>query len=297
MAIIVHQSDLGTWDLCPNRIRLKGEGHMQRQTSRMAFGSVMHHSLMVLERTRDVTKAIATFEHYWHPLYIDAVCDPVPTDGWVGYDSYGELLQRGRETLKRYAELLDDDKSELLALEYEFIVPFGVIDGEEVYLGGSIDRLAAAYKRRMLELRIDDFKTGIQKWNLRHNVQGTVYAYASHHPDFWLGFDGEIDGTPVRIEGFGEERGRELALRFEDQPRRFTWINVRDFKWVDGGVREAKDWRRLRLAVTEVVRSIKADIFPLNLSGENCTHCSFRGPCGDGAGEPDPKELIQWTSR
>lgn len=300
--VIVHQSDLGSWNYCPARLGYEREAQMgsgmpSDQTSRSAYGSVLHHAMHVLERDGDLDRAIQTFLYYWHPLNIEAICPPVPRDGWMGYDSYGEMRKRGVDTLRKYADLMRYDDHELLALEYEFLVP---LRGTNLWLAGTVDRLAVRWYRRYETVCIDDYKTGQQKWNLRWNVQGTAYAYASLQPEFWLGAEGEFqrltgERRHYKSAGFTrqdpledgfETRGHELNARFEEAPRRFTWINLKDFKIVDGGWRGPQDYERLKLAAQQVTASVNAGIFPLRLDGETCKFCTFRRTCG-GVGLPD----------
>lgn len=59
---------------------------------------------------------------------------------------------------------------------------------------------------------------------------------------------------------------------------------------MDGGTRTPADYHRLSLAVTEVARSMEANIFPLNISGENCTYCQFRRDICGGTGLPPTEE-------
>ena len=271
--VIFHQSDLQSWARCPEAYHLEHQGHPSRQLSATAYGSVMHHALHVFERTGDVRAAEDTFRHYWHPANISAICEPV--DIWIGRDSYSSLLTKGVETIRRYADLKKFDDEKLLALEYEFIVPLhGTQDrqtGEPHLLAGTVDRLAIRRHKRHPTLSIDDHKTGKQHAYLRHNIQGTAYAYASTLPEFWTGWQ--------HTDGFSYDRGIELFKEYEDIPRKFTWINLTTLRWVDGGYRGPKDYQRLTVAVQRMADSIQADIFPLNIHGEICQFCPQRNNC------------------
>ncbi len=275
---VLHQSDLAAWNRCAAQYRYSMEDQRSDQNSAAAFGSVMHHSLHILERFGDLDKAIETFLHYWHPLHIDAICESVPSGGWLPRQSYGGLRRRGVDTLRKYADLIRYDDHELLALEYDFVVP---LLGTPHHLAGTVDRLAVRWVKRSETVCIDDYKLGAQKWNLRHNIQGTAYAYASTRPEFWTGAQ-VTDVHPSRgarsyvTEGFGVDRGDELFARFDAAPRKFTWINLQAYRWVDGGYRGPQDYERLRLAVEGVLASVDAGIFPLTIDGEVCTYC-FRG--------------------
>lgn len=276
--MIIHASDLNAWSRCPQAFAFdRISGLPGEQLSRTAYGTVMHRAVEVLEREGDLEKAITTFDWYWHPHNIEAVTQPVSI--WLGKDTYGSLRARGIETLKRYHDLMRFDDAEKLALEFEFVVPLeGTIDrntGSHLYLGGQIDKLSARFIKRFPVIEIADFKTGKQYTYLRQNVQGTLYAFASTQREFWTG------NAQFHTEGFGQERGEYLFNRFANHARKFTWVNLSDsVKLVDGGWRGPNDYERLRRAVQAVADSIYYKTFPLSISGENCTFCSYRKPCG-----------------
>lgn len=615
----IHQSDLQSWNRCPQEFFLTRRGSRTDQTSASAYGTVIHHALHVLERTRDLDKALQTFLYFWHPLNIDQLTDPIPLDGWLPRQSYSSLRTRGIRTLRAYADMIGVDDHELLALELPFAVPLRDANGRstEFWLCGTIDRLAVRWYRGVMTLCIDDWKampldtpvatpvgwstigdlrvgdevfdrfgeptrivgkspvflgrpvyrvsfddgstlladdqhqwkvwvgrsrhevekvlntgelaaqlaldgderlvrifnpeplllapsdlpidpyvlgvwlgdgkhtsgevtnpdpevwqqirhsgyglgsdtgrdcptrtvlglrtqlreqgllghkhvpaaylrasvgqrlallqglmdsdgswnrprrhavfctidaglrdavaelvaslgwtprvfevqrtgfgktvtaydvcftptwgnpfrlrrkaalvpavapanarrrmvvsveqvesvatqciavasldrtflagrtmiathnSGKQKWGLRHNVQGHAYAYATHQPEFWTGVDVELDRLllgPKRYvtPGFGDQ-AESLAQRFRNVPRRFTWINLTENSWVDGGYRTEQDFERLRLAVQQVSTSVDAGIFPLRIDGETCKFCPVRKVCG-GVGLPE----------
>lgn len=286
---IYHQSDLSAWARCAAQVGYKRAGLPDATNSAAAYGSVMHHALQVLDRElhegtpfeQALGKTLATFTHFWHPMHIGEICEPVPPDGWLPRQGYSELRARGLDTLRKYADLRRFDAIELLATEFPFIVPLpGTWDealGEPHYLAGSVDRLGARAYRGKKYLAIEDYKSGKEYPHLRFNLQFSGYALASLQREFWTGCRGE--------SGFGE-RGEELYQRFATLGRRGTWINLRSIKHQDAGWRGPIDYARFTLAVEQMHASITADIFPLSLSGENCRFCAFRGVCG-GLGLPD----------
>lgn len=283
--MIFHQSDLSAWTRCPAEFGYRLAGLPDKSNSAAAYGSVMHYALATYERERVMNiragmglkdavleayrKAIETFVFYWHPAHIEAICPPVPPDGWLPRQNFSELRQRGLDAIKSYVDLMRYDEHEVLASEYEFLVDIegtsDLLTGKPHQLAGSIDRLAARFYSRNLTLCVDDFKTGKEYRFLRHNLQFTAYCYATTRPEFWDGF---------------EERAEKLRKRFESAARRGTWINMRTFKLQDAGFRAAKDYERLKLAVSQIAMSIQNDIFPLSISGEACTYCSYRDICG-----------------
>lgn len=275
----IHQSDLKSYARCGEQHRRQLNGERGQQLSRTAYGSVIHHALHTLERTRDLQLALNTFEHFWHPMNIDQICEPV--DIWIARDSYGSMLRQGLETLKRYWDLKHFDDEEVLALEIPFAVPLvGTRDeqtGEPHVLLGTIDRLALRYYKRELHVCVDDWKSGKKATYLQHNLQFTAYGYAVTQPPFWT-------GNPVYLtEGFGEARGMELFHRLVGLPIHGWWIEVAGSpKWNDAGLRTGRDFRRLMHSVDHYVRARQNNIFPLNIDGSTCMFCPFRDNCPEG---------------
>lgn len=267
---------------------------MQMSTnSGAAYGTVIHHAIGLMEReialgtprAQALQIALENFVHYWHPMNISTLCDPVPPDGWLRGQSYGGLREKGIDSLRRYAELLVTEDTELLATEYGFQVPIpGTWDydaDEPHILAGSVDRLGARFWRRQQFVAQDDYKSGKEYINLRQNLQGTAYCMASTLPEFWTGWRGE--------DGFGPARGKELFERFDGCARKFTWINLRDVKFEDGGWRGPKDYQRFAVACEQFAALVKADIYPLSISGSVCRFCDARKVCA-GTGLPDAEE-------
>lgn len=101
-------------------------------------------------------------------------------------------------------------------------------------------------------------------------------CYASTRPEFWIGNGGE--------DGFGAVRGAEIYERTKEWGRRGTWINMRKFKFEDAGWRGPIDYHRFAVAVEQYVATVKADIFPLTISGEVCKYCEYRKDICAGTG-------------
>jgi hypothetical protein len=285
--VIIHQSDLSSWIRCPAAFNYSRLGWPQEQNSAAAYGTVMHHSLLVFERLRAegasvdsaARSAQETFVHYWNPINIDSLTEPVKK--WLPRQSYGGLRAKGIKVIGEFADLVRYDDAELLATEYAFQVPiqdtWDELLGEPHILAGSIDRLVARRYKRHLVLGVDDYKSGKEYTYLRQNLQFTAYCYASTTPEFWSGWRGE--------DGFGE-RGPEMHQRFSGAARRGTWINLKQLKFQDAGWRGPKDYKRFAVAVNQVAASIQADIYPMTLVGEVCTFCPFReNCCGVGVAE------------
>ena len=305
----IRQSDLEAYSRCAQQKRLynladAGMIPQPKNLSATVFGTVMHHALQSMEtlhaqgREDAGTVAVQTFEHYWHPDNIGAL-EPNGVEEWLPRQGYSQLLYRGRENLRQYYDLLKRDNDPLLALELSFNVPI-VIDGVEHTLHGTLDRLAMRKHQRMTQpyLAIEDFKSGKKGTYLRHRTQWTMYSFASLHPAFWQPFveAGTLDGIlePLhkrKFSLFDGDGGNYLVI-----PRRGKWINLHEstVKLHDVGWRLTQDYRRLTVALREYIRACEAGIYPLSISGDNCTYCPFRdGICG-GEPVPDESEVPTW---
>lgn len=286
----IHQSDISAWIRCPTAFMYGQQGLPRRQLSATAWGSVVHHALETFERVRhtegmthqDATSAaISTFEHYWHPLNISAICEPVQE--WLPRQDYSTLRALGIDNIRAYCVSMQLDDSSLLATEIGFQVPIpGTHDedtGQPHILAGTIDRLALRRYRGKPYLSVEDYKTGKEYKYLRQNLQFTAYCMATTQKEFWTGWNGE--------DGFGAD-GPMLFERFHRYARRGMWINMRRVAPQDAGWRGPQDYNRFSLAVEQIVASIKADIYPLSLSGETCQFCDYAPICA-GSGVPDAK--------
>jgi hypothetical protein len=272
----VSPSTLSAWSKCPQQWRLSKTLTSNVVWSYTAFGTVVHHALQTLEQYRDLDKALETFEWYWHPLHIAELTEPVTH--WRDKESYGSLRIRGLEMIRNYWVKAEADKYQALGLEFPFEVPVpGTVDrvtGEPHTISGFIDKLAHRYvmkdRKRQLVLEVMDHKTGYQLRGLRHHIQGTAYAFASTQRPFWDPFEDQAD---------------ELYETFLPAARHFTWVNLKEARFADGGYRVELDYQRLTLAVQQICDSIQYEIFPLSISGEWCPTCPHQAVCG-GIGLP-----------
>lgn len=265
---------------------LERAGNPGIQTSALSYGTVIHYAIEVFEREwRTGTpwrqaKAIAvdTFKHYWHPMNIDAVSKPVEL--WLPQQSYGSLAARGVAAIEWYADWARTEDEELLATEFGFQVPIAGTWDEDTdephILAGTIDRLSTKFYKRKPVLVVSDLKSGRDYPQLRQNLQFTSYTYATTRREFWEGWRGE--------DGF-RDRGAELYERFQSAARQGVWISLKFHKIQNAGWRGPDDYTRFALAVEQVVASMKADIYPMNISGENCSYCPHRDICA-GVGVP-----------
>jgi len=299
----IRQSDLASYARCARQVKLEtldiSEGRRPDNLSATAFGTVIHHAAQVLEQLhhegRDdaLERAVATFEHHWHHDNIETLV-PGGIDQWLPRQTYGGLLIRGRENLRTYHAALQHDAGRLLALELTFGVPIRLQwpDGssEDHELTGTVDRLALRVTGRKPYLSVDDFKSGAKPTYLRHALQWTIYGWASLWPEFWAHWEPDqlaLIQDPLRKRG--------LALYFDDSglpviPRRGRWIALRDaFGIHDCGWRTPADYARMRAALQQYIAAVRADIYPLAISGQTCTYCPFlySGRC---SGVPHSKD-------
>lgn len=272
--LVIRQSDLGSYNRCPQQKKLRdtleGAGERQQTLSATVYGSVTHHALQIMEtlhhegRDDALEVAIATFLHYWHPDNV-GVIEPGGIDVWLPRQTYGGLREKGQQVLKLHYEWLKGDTGQLLALEYQFAVPY-LIDGVQHTLTGMIDRLSSRRHLRKPVLNVEDFKTGKVPTFLRWNQQFSVYTYASTQRPFWDGFD-------------DPEKAYETTKGWA---RRGTWIDMSTVTRKDAGWRAEADYARLHVALREYVKAVEADVYPLNMKGDVCMFCPFArtGQCG-----------------
>lgn len=279
--MIIRQSDLSAYARCARQAKFKLDGTPQAQLSATVYGTVMHHALQVMEERHyqghadALEQALATFAHYWHPDNLVGLTqpgdEPLRVDEWLPRQTYSGMLVSARAALRAHYDWMVNDTGELLALELPFLVqlPF---DGGQHWLKGTVDRLSLRKVSSKRYLNLEDFKTGKQPTYLRYNVQFTAYGWASTQEDFWSLWPD----------------GNERWQRYQNLARRGTWIDMKhNGKRVDAGWRGPDDYRRLMVALQEYVRAVEAGVFPLSMSGENCTFCPFREPCA-GVPLPDP---------
>ena len=161
-------SALSSWSRCPlakfydDRARYVQDAPQPKRLSATQFGSVMHVVLMQMDRAihegeeNALEQAIRTFEHYWDPNNITAICERVDT--WIGKQTYGGLRDKGRTALRNLYEVLSREDVWRLAHEYHFAVPI-IVNGRTHTLNGFVDRLSIKkHSNRRPYLCTDDWK-------------------------------------------------------------------------------------------------------------------------------------------
>lgn len=278
----IRQSDLASFSRCAQQKKLRDDQRAgillkpAEQLSRTAYGSVIHHALHAMEMGRlqghpdPLGQAKATFDYYWNPEHISAICDPVTI--WAARDTWSGMQRKAMAVLELYWEYLQGDKSKVLGLEVSFTLPY-VLDGETHEIHGTMDRLSLR-KGSVPFLNIEDYKSGKDYVKLRWNLQFTIYSWATVQPAFWEQ---------------GMWAGQGLYDRFRMLPRRGTWISVRSgVRRSDAGFRGPQDFARMDAALRQYVKAVRAEVYPLSIVGEVCEYCPFReGICG---GVPVPAE-------
>lgn len=270
--LVIRQSDLASYSRCPQQKKLadtmEATGQREQTLSATVYGTVVHHALETFERLHHEGRAdaldvaLATFNHYWLPENIGDL-EPGGIDVWLPRQTYGGLREKGNAVIRDYADLIKGDDGQLLALEYQFSVPVW-LDGRQHTLTGTADRISRrmyrAKTRKMVPfLNVEDFKTGKVPTYLRYNMQFSAYCWASLQREFWDGFD-------------DPEQAYQLT---KDWPRKGTWIDMAKIKRNDAGWRGPTDYGRLMVALTEYVKAVEADVYPLSIKGEVCMYCPF----------------------
>jgi len=284
---IVRQSDLASYSRCAQQKKLndqaKATGVIGEVLSQTAYGSVMHYAIHVLEKLHHekrpdaVEKAHATWEYYWDPGNIAQLPETYPVTIWAARQTWAGLLRKGHQTIDLYAKYLEGDRSKLLGLELEFNLPFE-LDGEQHTLHGTMDILSLVkFSGGQTYVLVSDLKTGLDYKYLRWNAQFSLYAWSTTQRKFWT-------------DAWGEEEGGALYERFKLLARRGTWISLKNgVDRQDAGWRGPQDYARAWAAVREYIKAVKADIYPLSLTGAVCQFCPWReGICG-GVPVPDPE--------
>ena len=223
------------------------------------LGSIWHYAIDVYETLGgDLDTALATFEYYWkNPWKLG-----LKIDFWHRGGTQESLLKRGLAMLVRYDELAPWE-GDIISTEVPFAVPLG-----DHTLRGVIDKVVVHPGQKIVE--VVDYKTGSYvPEKLKFNVQFTSYCYATERPEFW--------------EGIGRP---DDFYMYAGWSRQGKWFHARNTKVYNTGFRGAIDYQRLLLMANEMERSIEAEIFPVDYSGETCGYCTFVETCGTEVEDP-----------
>lgn len=257
--MIIRQSTIKQFMACSLRYKFEADGAPREQSSALSFGTVIHECVELLEVTQRLDSAIARFEMMWSNLEMfDLGYDYIiPRNTHTGY------LDLGRKILREWWAIIQWESDIVLAREYSFTVPFG-----DHYLSGTADKVALRPTRDGgYEVCIIDYKTSAKaptRDYLRHDLQFTVYAYATTQKEFWANIpDGDT-----------------LFQQLENAPRTGEWVHLRTARRITAGERNQIDYNRLKYAVNQIEAAISCGIFVPDISGSNCEYCEFRQQCG-----------------
>lgn len=239
-----------------------------QQGAKQTFGVIIHHCLDVMIHDGDVEQACKLFEHYWfNPEELE---EGLTVEQWGRGQSFGGLLNRGIDILRTAHELRQWDDMEVIGTEIKFLVPIGRHE-----LTGYVDLLELRRSGNgKLLLRVCDYKTSSYKPSqakLRHNIQFTIYDYATHRPEFWLGNGDEFPGIPD---------GERLMHELVDVPRRCIWVHLWNYTELDAGERTQADYDRCYLALTQVEMAQQLGLYIPDISGDTCSICDYTKQCG-----------------
>lgn len=259
---------LKTWENCQLQAKFKEvEKRPWLQHIKASFGTCIHDALEQYNWHGDVEKAIKRFKYTWsNPEYLG-----VGIEKWGGYQ-YGSLRARGIEILEQYHAKQKWEEREVIETEHKFCVPFG-----DHILSGVVDLLEVKQSGRGVEiLKIVDYKTNTRKpsiKDLRLDLQFTVYDYASRQPEFWLGWEPEIEKYRPMHDG------EELWERFQHVPRRGAWMHLWGNTEVDAGEREDADFLRMYRLLEAIDRAIEYEVYVPSIRAESCTFCDYKDIC------------------
>lgn len=260
---------MNTWMNCSLQAKYRYEDNLPRRNSAHAvFGTIVHRALQNYYDTRgDYEGSVRMFTRMW--------ADPAkaghPIDVWPPNISYGTLMTRGKEILKKVHASHRWQDFTVISTEQKFLVPFGRHE-----LTGFIDLLGLQKSGTGVEqLQIVDFKTSTRNPSfaqLALDVQFTVYMYAVTQQEFWVGVEGNPDFPGLENGSWlWETVGKNITTRA-------IWWGVHTGKQIDAGPRTQYDFERLYRVADEIEKSINAGIAVPKI-GEACQWCDFQEPC------------------
>lgn len=261
----IRQSDLKTWSRCPLSWRYQHIDNVPReQSAALTFGTVIHHCVLVMEEQQSLKAGLLAFETFWtDPEALEAGLTPTY---YVSGTSWEKYYDEGRDVLEAWWNLIQWEADVVLAREHHFVVPMVGTDHE---VEGTVDKLAIRYlpKENRYAILVSDYKTNKKRptYNyLAHDLQFSMYCYASTQPEFWTGIS----------------NGDDLFERYRDAPRVGEWVQLLGPTRIPAGERNELHYNRLRYAVNALADSVAMRIFVPNISGETCAGCDFRAHCG-----------------
>lgn len=242
------------------------------QSGAASYGTIMHYVVEQIDRGMPHEEAKNLFLQLWRePERLGVKPDYFPFR--TSYDSY---KRKGLLTIDGYREMRQWGKPKIIAHEYPFMIPFG-----DHHIRGHIDRLelrtVGRGKNAGEVLCVTDLKTAAKrptKFDLRTNIQWTIYMLATQIKEFWTG----IEGSPMHL---GFENGEQLFHHFKDHRRVGVYLMLGEScTELDVGERGDMDFQQLYRLITEVERAIEHDIYIPRISADTCGQCDFFDVCG-----------------
>ncbi len=276
-------SRLKTWMDCPLQAKFKYVDKLpSRQNAAATFGNCVHAALEQFCRDHDLDRALKMFEDYWtYPEKLG-----ITPQTWPRGTSFGGYMERGKNSLRMYAESAKWINREFIASEHNFCVPFG-----EFELTGKVDLLEFSKDKNGDDtVKVTDFKSNARApfvANLRLNVQFTVYDLASRQKEFWLGtpqFDaaGNKDADtfpPLSLPNTLFNTPEDAWERAQKCTRSPTWFGLMQAKEWDCGERNESDYMRLYRVAKEIEKALEHNVYVPNISGDTCGICPYVEPC------------------
>lgn len=268
--MLASASRLNTWMNCPLQAYFKYEERLPTEQSGAAsYGTIMHYVVEQMDRGYDADGAVELFKKLWaEPERLS-----VKPDWWPPRTSYHTYLEKGVKSVKAYKQMMAKKDVHIIAHEYPFLVDIG-----EHQIRGYIDRLELRDTGHGEQvLTITDFKTAAKrptKFDLRTDLQFSIYIYASYQKAFWTG----IENSP---EYLGFENGEKLWKHFEDTERAgvYLMLGPETCTELDVGERGEQDFQQLYRLITEVDNAQRNKVYVPRISYDTCGRCDFFDRC------------------
>lgn len=241
------------------------------QSGAASYGTIIHYVVEQIDRGMSYEDAEKLFRTLWQePERLGVKPDYFPMR--TSYDSY---LRKGVATIAGYREMRSWGKPKIIAHEYKFLVPIG--DHE---IRGVIDRLDIRKTGKGYTndcLAVIDFKSAARrptKWDLRTDLQFTIYRYAMTQEQFWT-------GVPGSSEYLGFADGQELYEWSQSVQHRGVYLMLGEScTELDTGERTEMDYKQLYRLITEVQSAIDNEVFIPRIGADTCGYCDYFDLCG-----------------
>jgi hypothetical protein len=197
--IHVHQSDLDTFSLCPERHRLQlTAAERMPPNEAAASGTCTHEGIRAVLADEIDANAIGDYVKQWSLQW----CERTPGIRYVKWSQPTHIAEHAVRCARAFVRELYPLIPRGGDVEARFDVPFMKFKDRQVFLTGAADYINSPL--------IYDWKTASRKFDQRVKqrtaIQPTVYATAAVHGAFGPGFE-----WPVRFTYGVMVRGNEMA--------------------------------------------------------------------------------------